>query len=382
MVYFGPTPEAAEFFTANGFPCPLRRNPSDHYLRIINKDFDEEIKNGPSLKSPSAAEAIETLVNSFRSLHNLAANIQAMRTENDVLPLIKERQAGFFTKLLLLMKRSSVNMHRDIGYYWLRFAIFTFVCLSIGSIFYNIGDTSMGSIQARISLIMCITTILTMTSLEGFPSFAEDMKVFRKERLNGHYGATAFVISNTLSSAPFLGLMCIIPGAIIYYMTGLQRGMDHFIYFVAVLWASIMLVEGLMMVVAVMVPDILLGIAIGSGIQALLLLSCGFFRFPDDLPKPVWKYPMYFISYHKYGMQGLYKNEFVGLTFGDQMNRNGLLMGGDHVLKKLQVEMGYSKWVDLAILCAMVIIYRATFLAMIKLTEMRGPIIKCRWMKV
>ncbi|KAG2570795.1 hypothetical protein PVAP13_7KG004600 [Panicum virgatum] len=379
MVYFGPTPEAAEFFTANGFPCPLRRNPSDHYLRIINKDFDE---NGSSLKSPSAAEAIETLINSFRSLHSLATNIQTIGTENDVPPLIKERQAGFFIKLLVLIRRSCVNMHRDIGYYWLRFAIFTCVCLCIGSIFYNIGDTSMGSIQARVSLIMCITTILTMTSLGGFPSFAEDMKVFRKERLNGHYGATAFVIANTLSSAPFLGLMCIIPGAIIYYMTGLQRGMDHFIYFVAVLWANTMLVEGLMMTVAAMVPDILLGVALGSGIQALLLLSCGFFRFPDDLPKPIWKYPMYFISYHKYGMQGLYKNEFLGLAFGDQLNPNGLLTGGDHVLKRLQVEMGYSKWVDLAILCAMVIIYRATFLAMIKLAETRGPIIKCRCMKV
>ena len=208
------------------------------------------------------------------------------------------------------------------------------------------------------------------------------IQVFRKERLNGHYGATAFVISNTLSSAPFLGLMCIIPGAIIYYMTGLQRGMDHFIYFVAVLWASTMLVEGLIMMVAAMVPDIILGVALGAGIQALLLLSCGFFRFPDDLPKPVWKYPMYFISYHKYGMQGLYKNEFLGLAFGDQLNPNGLLTGGDHVLKRLQVEMGYSKWVDLAILCAMVIIYRATFLAMIKLAETRGPIIKCRCMKI
>ena len=208
------------------------------------------------------------------------------------------------------------------------------------------------------------------------------IQVFRKERLNGHYGATAFVISNTLSSAPFLGLMCIIPGAIIYYMTGLQRGMDHFIYFVAVLWASTMLVEGLIMMVAAMVPDIILGVALGAGIQALLLLSCGFFRFPDDLPKPVWKYPMYFISYHKYGMHGLYKNEFLGLAFGDQLNPNGPLTEGDHVLKKLQVEMGYSKWVDLAILCAMVIIYRATFLAMIKLAETRGPIIKCRCMKV
>ncbi|OEL29288.1 ABC transporter G family member 11 [Dichanthelium oligosanthes] len=301
----------------------------------------------------------------------------------EVLSLIKERQAGFFTKLIVLTKRSSVNMHRDIGYYWLRFAIFFVICLCIGSIFYNIGDTSFGSIQARTSLIMFITTILTMTSLGGFPSFAEDMKVFRKERLNGRYGATAFVISNTLSSAPFLGLNCIIPGAIVYYMTGLQRGIDHFIYFVAVLWACTLLVEGLMMIVAAIVPDFLLGVVIGSGIQGLLLLNCGFFRLPDDLPKPVWKYPMYFISYHKYGIQGLYKNEFHGLAFEDQQNRSGYLTGGDHILKNnLQVEMGYSKWVDLAILCAMVIIYRATFLAMIKLTEMNGPIIKCGRMKV
>ena len=29
-----------QFFASNGFPCPTLRNPSDHYLRIINKDFD------------------------------------------------------------------------------------------------------------------------------------------------------------------------------------------------------------------------------------------------------------------------------------------------------------------------------------------------------
>ncbi|CAO2034104.1 unnamed protein product [Urochloa humidicola] len=379
MVYFGSIPEAAKFFTANGFPCPLRRNPSDHYLRIINKEFDEE-KFSP--ESPSAAEAIETLVNSFRSLNNLTTKMQAMGTPNDVLPLIKERQAGFFTKLLVLTKRSSVNMHRDISYYWLRFVILSFVCFCVGTVFYNIGDPSFNSIQARISLIVGLTTVLTITSLGGFPSFVEDMKVFRKERLNGRYGAPAFVISNTLSSAPFLGLNCIIPGAIVYYMTGLRQGTDHFIYFVAVLWTSTMLVEGLMMIIAAIVPDFFLGGVIGAGIQALLFLSCGFFRLPDDLPKFFWKYPMYFISYHKYGLQGLYKNEFQGAAFEDQLHRSGFFTGGDHVLKTLQVEMGHSKWVDLAILCTMVIIYRATFLAMIKLTEIRGPIIKCGIMKV
>ena len=30
-----------QFFTLNGFPCPHLRSPSDHFLRTINKDFDE-----------------------------------------------------------------------------------------------------------------------------------------------------------------------------------------------------------------------------------------------------------------------------------------------------------------------------------------------------
>lgn len=29
-----------QFFSSNGFPCPALRNPSDHYLRTINADFD------------------------------------------------------------------------------------------------------------------------------------------------------------------------------------------------------------------------------------------------------------------------------------------------------------------------------------------------------
>ncbi|GAB4848720.1 hypothetical protein Ancab_003447 [Ancistrocladus abbreviatus] len=40
LVYFGATSTANEFFDLNGFPCPSFRNPSDHYLRTINNDFE------------------------------------------------------------------------------------------------------------------------------------------------------------------------------------------------------------------------------------------------------------------------------------------------------------------------------------------------------
>jgi hypothetical protein len=34
-----------QHFTAAGFPCPPLRNPSDHFLRAINSDFDKVKSN-------------------------------------------------------------------------------------------------------------------------------------------------------------------------------------------------------------------------------------------------------------------------------------------------------------------------------------------------
>ncbi|CAL5089903.1 unnamed protein product [Urochloa decumbens] len=379
MVYFGPAADAIEFFDANGYPCPLRRNPSDHFLTMINKDF-EELEEGTTLTLPRAAEVIQTLVDSLISQRGSGMKNEAF-TIKEGAPLAKKRQATFLTKCAVLTRRSCTNMHRDAGYYWLRFGIYIGICLSIGTIFFNVGN-SFASIQARASMLMFTSTLLTMMSIGGFPSFVEDMKIFRKEQLNGHYDATAFVISNTLSSTPYLGIISIIPGAIAYYLTGLQRGFDHFVYFAAVLWACTMLVEGLMMIVAAIVPDFLLGIITGSGMQGLLMLNAGFFRLPSDLPKPIWKYPTYYMSYHKYATQGLYKNEFLGLAFEDLGGR-GLTLNGEYILKTyLQVEMGYSKWVDLAILLAMVLIYRVLFLVTIKVGEALKPMINCISVKV
>jgi hypothetical protein len=60
----------------------------------------------------------------------------------------KEERPSFLTQTWVLTKRSFVNMYRDLGYYWLRFAIYIALCLCVGTIYYNIGH-SYGSIQVR-----------------------------------------------------------------------------------------------------------------------------------------------------------------------------------------------------------------------------------------
>lgn len=118
----------------------------------------------------------------------------------------KKRQATFLTKCVVLTKRSVINMHRDMGYYWLRFGIYIAICVSIGTIFFNVGygfasiqvssnhsiyilehdevfDLSL-DFQARASMLMFTSTLLTMMSIGGFPSFVEDMKVKNKKNAN------------------------------------------------------------------------------------------------------------------------------------------------------------------------------------------------------
>ncbi|CAM0958720.1 unnamed protein product [Alopecurus aequalis] len=377
-VFFGPAYETNEFFAQSGFPCPSLMNPSDHFLRTINKDFDNDIEEDlGSGKHTTTAQAIDTLAAAYKSSVHMAEVTRQIAdicgTGGEVVKTVGQ-QPSFVTQSMVLTKRSFVNMYRDLGYYWLRFGIYVALCICCGTIFYDIGH-SYGSIQARGSMLMFVATFLAFMAIGGFPSFVEDMKIFGRERLNGHYGVSSFVIANTVSATPYLLLISMVPGALAYYLVGLQRSFHHFAYFTLVLFTTMMLVEGLMMIVASAVPDFLMGIVTGAGIQGVMMLNGGFFRLPRDLPKLVWRYPMYYIAFHKYANQGFYKNEFIGLTFPNN-NQAGSIAGGEILRDYWQVETGYSKWVDLAILFGMVILYRVLFLAIVKITEKVKPVVK------
>lgn len=176
------------------------------------------------------------------------------------------------------------------------------------------------------------------------------------------------MIGNTFSSTPFLLLISAIPGAITYFLAGLHQGNVEFAYFTLVLFSCMMLVESLMMIVASLMPNFLLGLIVGAGVQGLMMLSGGFFQLPNDLPNIFWKYPMYYIAFHKYAYQGLYKNEFEGRRFDNDERVGGI--DGETILRDIwQVEMGYSKWIDIGILFGMVVIYRVLFFVIVKVGE-------------
>lgn len=382
-VYFGQASEAYEFFAQAGFPCPALRNPSDHFLRCINSDFDKvkatlkgsmkmrfEMNDDP-VERVTTAEAIRTLVDSYRtSPYSYAAKekIEEMSKIKGTVLDAGGSQASFLMQAFTLTIRSFVNMSRDFGYYWLRLVIYLVVTVCIGTIYFNVG-TSYSAILARGACASFVFGFVTFMSIGGFPSFVEDMKVFQRERLNGHYGVGAFVISNTLSAMPFLILITFLSGTVCYFMVRLHPGFMHYVFFVLCLYASVTVVESLMMAIASVVPNFLMGIIIGAGIQGIFMLVSGYFRLPNDIPKPFWRYPMSYISFHFWALQGQYQNDLKGLIF-DNQTPDLPKIPGEYILENVfQIDMHRSKWVDLSVLFSMIVIYRIIFFIMIKVNE-------------
>ncbi|PON89643.1 hypothetical protein TorRG33x02_146250 [Trema orientale] len=71
-----------------------------------------------------------------------------------------------------------------------------------------------------------------------------------------------------------------------------------------------------------------------------------------------------------YAYQGLFKNEFEGLVYPGEVVGRSNTISGEEILRDIwQVEMAYSKWVDLFVLIGMALFYRILFLVIIKITE-------------
>lgn len=75
-----------------------------------------------------------------------------------------------------------------------------------------------------------------------------------------------FILSNFISSFPFLVAITLSTGTITFFMVKFRNEFSHYVYFCLIIFTSISVIESLMMVVASLVPNFLMGIITGAGI--------------------------------------------------------------------------------------------------------------------
>ncbi|KAK6164116.1 hypothetical protein DH2020_000980 [Rehmannia glutinosa] len=352
--------------------------------RVTNLATAEIRASSGPLMNLATAEIRARLLHKYQN-SKLAAKVKARIKDFSTIGgfVIEETsgsQATWLKQLSTLTKRSSINMSRDFGYYWLRILIFIVVSICVGSVFHDVGS-NYHAILARGACGGFISGFMTFMTIGGFPSFIEEMKVFHKERLNGHYGVGVFILSNFISSIPFLVVMSFSSASIIYFMVKYHPGLSHFMYAVLDLLLSIAVVESCMMVVAAVVPNFLMGVIIGAGLIGIMMATAGFFRLLPDLPKIFWTYPVSYMNYMAWALQGAYKNDMIGIEFEGAQPGEPKLKGEVVLTSLIGISLNHSKWWDLAAVAAILIAYRLLFFSILKFKERALPIYKTYYTK-
>lgn len=75
-----------------------------------------------------------------------------------------------------------------------------------------------------------------------------------------------FVLSNFISSLPFVVATAISSGTILYYMVNFHAGFSYYLYFCINLFLCIAVTEGCTLIVVAVVSNLLLAIGLAAGV--------------------------------------------------------------------------------------------------------------------
>ncbi|KAA3456626.1 ABC transporter G family member 3-like [Gossypium australe] len=366
-LFFGETLACLQHFSNAGFPCPIMQSPSDHFLRAINTDFDRIIAmcknwqddNGDfSSVNMDTAVAIRTLEATYKSSADAAAvETMMLRLTEKEGPLLKSKgKASNATRIAVLTWRSLLIMSREWKYYWLRLVLYMILTLCIGTVFSGLGH-SLSSVVKRVAAIFVFVSFTSLLSIAGVPALLKEVKIYASEESNQHSGALVFLFGQLLSSIPFLFLISISSSLVFYFLIGLRDGFSLLMYFVLNFFMCLFVNEGLLLAVTSLWQNIFWSILTLVTIHVVMMLSAGYLRIRNELPRPMWKYPLSYIAFHTYSIQGLLENEYLGTNFAVGQVRTISGFQALHSAYDIS-QSSNSKWENLLVLFLMAIGYR------------------------
>ncbi|PIN03550.1 Transporter, ABC superfamily (Breast cancer resistance protein) [Handroanthus impetiginosus] len=385
-LFFGETLACLQHFSNAGFPCPIMQSPSDHFLRAINTDFDRIIamcKNWQddhgelSSVNMDTAVAIRTLEATYKSSADAAAveTMISKLTEKEGPSLKSKGKASCITKTVVLTWRSLLIMSREWKYYWLRLILYMFLALCIGTVFSGLGH-SLSSVVTRVGAVFVFVSFTSLLSIAGVPAQLKEIEIFTCEEANRHSGTLVFLLGQLFSSIPFLFLLSISSSLVFYFLVGLRDDFSLLMYFALNFFTCLLVNEGLVLLIASVCQNIFWSILILVTIHMVMMLSAGYFRLRSALPRAVWMYPISYIAFHTYSIQGLLENEYIGTTFAVGQVRS--LSGYQALQSAYDISAdSNSKWGNLLILFLMAVGYRVLVFILLQFRVRKTLSLRC-----
>ena len=183
----------------------------------------------------------------------------------------------------------------------------------MGTVWLRLGSNQ-DYIQPYINAIFFGSAFMSFMAVAYVPAYLEDRATFVKERANGLYGPTSFLIANFLIGLPYLFLISVLFSLVSYFMCNFRLDARAFFMYVMWLFLDLIAAESLVVFVSSIFPIFVVALALTAFANGLWMSVGGFLVSPTVLNK-FWGTWARAIDYQNYVFEGMMINEFTGRTF-------------------------------------------------------------------
>jgi len=264
-----------------------------------------------------------------------------------------------FEEILILGKRFCSNIFRTKQLFATRVIQALIAGFVLGTIFLNVGnEQGKVALQTRIGFFAFSLTFLLSSTTEGLPIFLQERRILMNETSRGAYRVSSYVMANTLVFIPFLLMVGLLYTTPVYWLVGLRKEIDGFLYFSLVVWMVLLMSNSFVACFSALVPNFIMGTSVIAGLMGSFFLFSGYFISKENIPS-YWIF-MHYLSLFKYPFECFLINEYGGeqgrtrcLTFVEgQCTLSANLFLRQQDLKESQ------KWSNLAVILGFIIGYR------------------------
>lgn len=362
--YSGPVSEVQPYFDACGFPIPLYMNPAEFIIDFVNTDFARD--------RSEVDQQLNMVHSSWHKSRLATATVTELTDEmarnsmdNEVNAEVKDESASKWAIPLALVHRSFIKSYRDIIAYGIRIAMYMGLAVMMGTVWLRL-NPNQNNIQSFINAIFFGGAFMSFMAVAYIPAFLEDRALFIKERANGLYGPTSFLIANFLTGIPYLFLITILFSVVAYWLSNFRPSAEAFFTWVMWLFLDLIAAESLVVLISSLIPIFVVALA-GTAFANGLWMCTGGFLVPPHTLNPFWRYVFHYIDYQSYVFQGMMVNEFghrnfsctpapPGKPFKDcscmynTIYQDECLIDGNAVLQNYGYSVGSTgKWVGIMI---------------------------------
>jgi ATP-binding cassette, subfamily G (WHITE), member 2, PDR len=299
QIYYGPASTAKEYFERQGWECPPRQTTGDFLTSVTNP---QERRARPGMKQivPRSADDFEAYWQQSPEYQNLQADIAAYETEYPAVD--KESGSGEALKALQRSKweaqadhtrqispfRISVpmqirlNIKRAYQRIWNDMASTVsnlggqiILALVISSVFYDSSDDTSG-ISSRCATLFFAVMLNALSAMNEINSLYSQRPIVEKHASYAFYHPFTEAIAGVLSDIPLKFALTVVFNVILYFMTNLRHGANHFFLYFLVTFVVTLTMSAIFRTLAAVTKTISQAMSLAGVMVLALVIYAGF----------------------------------------------------------------------------------------------------------